>query len=150
MDILRPALFLGYALSLGTRRNRPTSGTSNLAMNSPSAASRHPEKMVRFSRLLGKFDTTARATSVQVEGVSTVTNSGNRRDICPECTKCRIRGMRHSAFPCWSLASQQIVAGGMCSTVPIARRLPVGIPLYQGRSLAGLLPGACFFVGWPE
>jgi hypothetical protein len=52
------------------------------------------------------------------------------------------------AFPCWSLASQQIMAGGF--TPRLSQTPPAGIPFFLGRIWRMLLPGVCFFVGSPE
>ncbi len=73
----RPALFLGYALSLGAfaalgQISLVCTGWRRIPLQRRAVI---PEGLVRFSRLLGKFDTTACAASAQVRGQSTVTQS---------------------------------------------------------------------------
>jgi hypothetical protein len=139
MDAERPALFLGYALSLGAfaalaRISLVSTGWRRIPLQRRAVI---PEGVVRFSRLLGKFDTTACAASAQVKGQSTVTQSSHsagegraspfKNAPNAKCTKRRLPKERRFAFPCWSLASQQIMADG-CSIVPIARRLRSDFP----------------------
>lgn len=88
------------------------------------------------------------------EYASGLLNHSNQRDVINENQprQSLILGLMHKtplrleqrfAFRCWSLASQQIMAGGV-PTVPVAGTLGRS-PLWRV-----LLPSVCFFVGWPE
>ncbi len=51
-------------------------------------------------------------------------------------------------FPCWSLASQQIMAGAF--TPRLSQAPPAGLPFVRAAHWRMLLPDACFFVGSPD
>ncbi len=112
--------------------------------------------VVRISRLIGNSDTTASCIVWQVASSwesGTIGTSITRTDSAPGSesprhTKRRSLKERRFAFPCWSLASQQITGGGCIHRA--YRRLSWPVSPFQGRSWADALAGRLlFFWGWP-
>jgi hypothetical protein len=144
MDTLRPALFLGYALSLGTLaalgQILVCTGWRRIPLQRRAFIR---DRMVRFSRLLGKFDTTAHGATSQVGDKSTVTQSGNPSYLYAQNAASRRSGVLRFRAGHWP--PQQIMAGGV-STVPIAKHPRSDFP-FLGRSLAVALTECLLLCG---
>lgn len=144
------------------RRTWPrTAGLYRLAKTPSSAASRHPGKggslqplvrQVRYYSVRGECASQSRIDGNPKErfGGRRVMrrNRGlqaSRRCAKPRCTKRRLPKERRSAFPCWSLASQQIVADGFpsCRSQGASGR----ISLVSGPLIGGALTGCLLICG---
>jgi len=109
---------------------------------------------IHISRPIGNFDTTASRIGWQVarerkshsKGTKTTTMRQGLSYLQTHKTPLPIEW--RFAFPCWSLASQQMLAGGACHRA--CRRIPSRSPLFRAAQLADALAGLCWFVGWPD
>jgi hypothetical protein len=153
---VRSALSTGIAFLLGVfHRSRHKFDAGRLAKVLSAASFHNPSQgVICVSRPLGNFDTTACCTALQVEqaGKSYPKGISSGTTPVPGFPPDAQNATPHEVAFCFPVLVTGLPANSRRWCVPprLWQTFPAGLPFFRAAHWRMLLPGVCWFVGWPD